>query len=114
MSTCSVAWKNNHIEIIAQQLLHDKTKVEKLTTIEQVRDSITYFKIKGSRAITMASAMGLALWSQAKQSNNLELFLDEFQKQRDYLISSKPASTQMVTATTARIVQKVKKSKKRD
>ncbi|KGA97112.1 methylthioribose-1-phosphate isomerase [Alkalihalobacillus alcalophilus ATCC 27647 = CGMCC 1.3604] len=109
MTIQSVEWKNDAIVILDQQQLPNEIIYEHLTTIEHVWESITYLKVRGAPAIGIVAAFGLALWARSKQSNHLELFLDEFEKQRDYLASSRPTAVNLFWAID-RIVKKVKRA----
>ncbi|WP_100407042.1 S-methyl-5-thioribose-1-phosphate isomerase [Bacillus solitudinis] len=110
MSLSPIEWKDDHVVILDQQKLPHETLFEKLTTIEQVWDAITYLKVRGAPAIGIVAAYGLVLWARAKQSNTLELFLDEFHKQRDYLASSRPTAVNLFWAID-RMVRKVNTAK---
>ncbi|WP_088102369.1 S-methyl-5-thioribose-1-phosphate isomerase [Halalkalibacter urbisdiaboli] len=106
MNILPIEWKGDHVVILDQQQLPHSTSYEKLKTIEQVWDSITYLKVRGAPAIGIVAAFGLVLWAQSKQSNTLELFLDEFHKQGDFLASSRPTAVNLFWALD-RMVRKV-------
>ncbi|KMK76084.1 S-methyl-5-thioribose-1-phosphate isomerase [Alkalihalobacillus pseudalcaliphilus] len=106
MTIQSVRWDKDSVLILDQQKLPHEVTFERATTIEQVWEAITYLKVRGAPAIGIAAAFGLALWAQAKQSNQLDLFLSEFIAQRDYLASSRPTAINLFWAID-RMTQKV-------
>ncbi|MDV2884177.1 S-methyl-5-thioribose-1-phosphate isomerase [Alkalihalophilus pseudofirmus] len=101
MTIQSVEWnqETNVLRILDQRQLPHKVIFIDAVSIEEVWEAITFLKVRGAPAIGIAAAFGLVLWSEGKQSNQLELFLDELEAKRDYLATSRPTAVNLFWAT---------------
>ncbi|KYG32151.1 hypothetical protein [Alkalihalobacillus trypoxylicola] len=88
MSLETVVWQKDHLTILNHQQLPNKISFENLFNIEQVWQSINFLKVAGDEDICLVAGYGLALWAHSKHSNQLPLFLDEFEQQSLYLATS--------------------------
>lgn len=95
----SVDWKGDHILLLDQQKLPHKTEFIKLTTIEEVWESIHSLKVRGAPAIGITAAFGLALWAKSfKEKENFLGFYYELEEKRSYLESSRPTAVNLAWA----------------
>jgi methylthioribose-1-phosphate isomerase len=95
----SVQWKDDHILLLDQQKLPHVTEFIKLTTIEDVWESIHSLKVRGAPAIGITAAFGLALWAQSfKEKENFLGFFYELENNRRYLESSRPTAVNLAWA----------------
>lgn len=94
----SLRYKGNHLLLLDQQQLPHHTVYINVTTVEQVFDCIKKLKVRGAPAIGIAAAFGLVLWGKANTSLPLNLFHEEFEKQREYLASSRPTAVNLFWA----------------
>jgi methylthioribose-1-phosphate isomerase len=94
----SVRYRGNHVLLLDQQQLPHNTVYLNVTTIEHVWDAISKLKVRGAPAIGIAAAFGLTLWSHTETETNLEVFLQNLKKQRDYLASSRPTAVNLFWA----------------
>jgi methylthioribose-1-phosphate isomerase len=95
----SVQWKGDHILLLDQQKLPHVTEFIKLTTIEDVWESIHSLKVRGAPAIGITAAFGLALWAQSfKEKENFLGFFYELENKRSYLESSRPTAVNLAWA----------------
>ncbi|MET3696487.1 initiation factor 2B subunit1/2 family protein [Bacillus oleivorans] len=86
----SVEWKDNYIQLLNQQALPERTEYLKLTSIEEVYDSIVTLKVTEERDIRVTAAFGLALAALAYPACDLEEWRAQLKADRDYLEKSNP------------------------
>ncbi|WP_368504633.1 hypothetical protein AB3N04_02850 [Alkalihalophilus sp. As8PL] len=110
MSSLSVDWNDttHSLKVIDQRYIPQKEVYHELRSIEQVWEAITFQKIQKHSEVEVASAFGLVLWSQFKQSNQLDLFLDELCAKRDYLCTSKQANGSISTSVNRVVTRALK------
>jgi len=105
----SIEWNDGKLLLLDQTKLPVEVIVEEQTTVEQVWDSIKQLKVRGAPAIGVAGAYGLYVAMRDKASLKGEAFLEEMQKQADYLDSSRPTAVNLSWALK-RVVQSVRES----
>ncbi len=82
--------------ILDQSLLPNQEKFLHLTTAEQVFYAITLLKVRGSHAIGMAGAFGLAMCMNRFKARNLQAFDKEFLRVKRYLYISRPTAVNLM------------------
>ena len=86
---------NDALMIIDQTKLPGKTEIIALHTAQEMWDAIYLLQVRGAPAIGVAAAMGIYLLSKKMPKDSFESFYKEFQKQKDFLDSSRPTAVNL-------------------
>ena len=86
---------NKELVIIDQTLLPGKTEIIHLKEAQEIWDAIYLLKVRGAPAIGVAAAMGLYILADKIEAANYDDFYKEFEKQRDFLDSSRPTAVNL-------------------
>ncbi|KAA0546655.1 S-methyl-5-thioribose-1-phosphate isomerase [Bacillus sp. BGMRC 2118] len=94
----SVIWKDTYISLLDQQRLPLETTYIELTNLEDVWDAIVTLKVRGAPAIGITAAYGLALAASQYEYDNVASFLEQLQKDKEYLANSRPTAVNLAWA----------------
>lgn len=85
------------IEIIDQTLLPLEVKLIKIKKAEEMWNAIYLLQVRGAPAIGVFAAYAIYVLAveTAKKTSNLDEFLGEFEKYRNYLNSSRPTAVNL-------------------
>ncbi len=83
------------VVIIDQTKLPGKTEIISLKTAQEIWDAIYLLKVRGAPAIGVAAAFGIYVLAEAIDTRDYDLFLAEFQKQKEYLDSARPTAVNL-------------------
>lgn len=87
--------KEGALVIIDQTLLPGKTEVIRLKTAQEIWDAIYLLKVRGAPAIGVAAAFGIYVLALQIESEDYQMFYEEFVKQKDYLNSARPTAVNL-------------------
>lgn len=87
--------EDNSIVIIDQTLLPGRTELIRLRTAREIWDAIYLLKVRGAPAIGVTAAFGIYLLAKGIDTENYEVFYQEFVKQKDYLNSARPTAVNL-------------------
>lgn len=87
--------ENGAVVIIDQTKLPGTTEIISLKTAEEIWDAIYLLKVRGAPAIGVTAAFGIYLLAKKIQTDDFDTFYQEFQKQKDYLDSSRPTAVNL-------------------
>ncbi|MDA3951717.1 MAG: S-methyl-5-thioribose-1-phosphate isomerase [Spirochaeta sp.] len=91
----SIEWTDGKLSLLDQTQLPVDVTVEEQTSVEQVWDSIKKLKVRGAPAIGVAGAYGLVVAMRDKTTLDAGAFMDELQRNADYLDSSRPTAVNL-------------------
>ncbi|NLM44099.1 MAG: S-methyl-5-thioribose-1-phosphate isomerase [Clostridiales bacterium] len=94
----SIKWGEDDLIILDQTKLPEKTEFITLKTVEEVWDAIKKLKVRGAPAIGIAAAYGLYVSIRDLKAECFEEFYKEFEKNADYLASSRPTAVNLFWA----------------
>lgn len=94
----SVKWSDDSLIILDQTLLPEKTEFITLKTVSDVYDAILHLKVRGAPAIGIAAAYGIYVAIMNNNYNSFEEFFTDFNKQKEYLASSRPTAVNLFWA----------------
>jgi len=94
----SVRYENGTLTILDQTKLPTETVFLTITTIEEVWDAIKKLKVRGAPAIGIAAAYGLLLGIKDAPEDSFSSFYEVFERQADYLASSRPTAVNLFWA----------------
>lgn len=94
----SVSWNGNSISLLNQTKLPTEVEYKTLASITDVWESIVALEVRGAPAIGITAAFGLALSAKNYETDNIQQFLANLQKDRDYLASSRPTAVNLFWA----------------
>lgn len=83
--------------ILDQTLLPNQEKYITITTAEQLFYAITLLKVRGSHAIGISAALGLAMCMNRFETNDLRALESEFLRVKRYLAISRPSAVDLFT-----------------
>lgn len=87
--------ENSALVILDQTKLPGKAELIRLHTAEEIWDAVYLLKVRGAPAIGVAAAFGIYLLSKKIDTEDYEVFYEEFCKQKDYLNSSRPTAVNL-------------------
>ncbi len=87
--------ENSALVIIDQTKLPAMTEIVNLKTAEEIWDAIYLLKVRGAPAIGVAAAFGIYLLAKKIETDDYEIFYQEFCKQKEYLNSSRPTAVNL-------------------
>ena len=96
--TVSLDDKNHALVIIDQTLLPGEIKMLSLTDIEDIWEAIYLLKVRGAPAIGVSAAIGVYLEADKVQTEDMEVFCEEFLKAKNYLATSRPTAVNLFWA----------------
>ena len=96
--TVSLDDKNHALVIIDQTLLPGEIKMLSLTEIEDIWEAIYLLKVRGAPAIGVSAAIGVYLEADKVQTENMNVFCQEFLKAKNYLATSRPTAVNLFWA----------------
>ena len=96
--TVSLDEKNHALVIIDQTLLPGEIKMLSLTEIEDIWQAIYLLKVRGAPAIGVSAAIGVYLAADKVQTEDMEVFCQEFLKAKNYLATSRPTAVNLFWA----------------
>jgi len=91
----AVSWQSNELYLLDQTQLPQTTTIEKMVTGDDVWQAIYQLKVRGAPAIGVAAAYGICLAMKPFLNLALAEFLNELQRQSDYLDSSRPTAVNL-------------------
>ncbi|MCH1627564.1 S-methyl-5-thioribose-1-phosphate isomerase [Fredinandcohnia quinoae] len=91
----SVDWKDTYITILDQTKLPLEIDFIDLVTIQDVWNSITSLKVRGSAAIGITAAFGLALSASNYELETITEFRSLLEQDRNFLDSTRPTDTNL-------------------
>lgn len=94
----SVRYENGILTILDQTKLPTETVFLTITTIEEAWDAIKKLKVRGAPAIGIAAAYGLLLGIKDAPEDSFSSFFEVFERQADYLASSRPTAVNLFWA----------------
>lgn len=96
--TVSLDDKNHALVIIDQTLLPGEIKMLSLTDIEDIWEAIYLLKVRGAPAIGVSAAIGVYLEADKVQTEDMDVFCEEFLKAKNYLATSRPTAVNLFWA----------------
>lgn len=87
--------ENSALVILDQTLLPGKAELISLHTGEEIWDAIYLLKVRGAPAIGVAAAFGIYLLAKGIDTQDYDVFYEEFCKQKDYLNSARPTAVNL-------------------
>ena len=105
--TVALADERDAIVIIDQTLLPGETKLIDLKTGEEIWNAIYLLQVRGAPAIGVCAGFGIYLLMKHSKAQTEEEFLEELNKNADYLNSSRPTAVNLSWALE-RMKKKVK------
>ncbi|MEW4217935.1 S-methyl-5-thioribose-1-phosphate isomerase [Rossellomorea marisflavi] len=91
----SLEWHEDHLVILDQQKLPGAVEYVHLYTIKDYYDAIITLKVRGAPAIGITAAYGLAQAAGEYETESLEEFKTWFEKEKQYLLSSRPTAVNL-------------------
>lgn len=93
----TVALEDNEasVVIIDQTLLPGRTQLIHLKTAEEIWDAIYLLKVRGAPAIGVAAAFGIYILAKGIDTEDYDVFYNDFMKQKEYLNSSRPTAVNL-------------------
>ncbi len=83
------------IAIIDQTLLPGRTEIIYLRTAKEIWEAIYLLRVRGAPAIGVAAAFGIYLLAEGIDTQDYNVFREEFVKQKEYLNSSRPTAVNL-------------------
>ena len=93
--TVTLDENGNSVIIIDQTKLPGEIVIKKLSTAKEIWDAIYRLEVRGAPAIGVAAAMGISVLANQIEALEYAEFYAEFQKQKDYLNSSRPTAVNL-------------------
>lgn len=87
--------ENSALKLIDQTKLPQKTEIITLKTGEEIWNAIYLLKVRGAPAIGIAAAFGIYLLAKQIDTDNYEIFYQEFGRQKEYLNSARPTAVNL-------------------
>ena len=102
--------KNDAVVIIDQTKLPSSIELLSLKTAQEIWDAIYLLKVRGAPAIGVAAAYGIYVLAKQIQTEDYDIFYQEFVKRKEYLDSSRPTAVNLSWALN-RMLNVVKEHK---
>lgn len=87
--------QNNALVIIDQTKLPNEEVIRNLKTKEEIYDAIKTLKLRGAPCIGVSAAVAMAVLSNDSRACGEEAFINEFEQNADYLVSSRPTAVNL-------------------
>ena len=94
-ATVTLLDAENAIEIIDQTKLPGTIELIRLKSAQEIWDAIYLLKVRGAPAIGVAAGFGIYLLAKEIETEDYEVFYETFQKQKEYLNSSRPTAVNL-------------------
>ena len=94
-ATVTLLDAENAIEIIDQTKLPGTIELIRLKSAQEIWNAIYLLKIRGAPAIGVAAGFGIYLLAKEIETEDYEVFYEAFQKQKEYLNSSRPTAVNL-------------------
>lgn len=86
---------NSALVILDQTKLPGAAELIRLRTAQEIWDAIYLLKVRGAPAIGVAAAFGIYLLAKGIETQEYDIFHEEFCKQKDYLNSARPTAVNL-------------------
>ncbi len=86
---------NDALVILDQTKLPGRAELASLHTGEEIWDAIYLLKVRGAPAIGVAAAFGIYLLSKKIETQDYDVFYEEFCRQKNYLNSARPTAVNL-------------------
>lgn len=83
------------VVIIDQTKLPGRTEIIRLKSAQEIWNAIYLLQVRGAPAIGVAAAFGIYVLADAVETEEYDVFLKEFQKQKEYLDSARPTAVNL-------------------
>lgn len=93
--TVELDGQDKAVLIIDQTKLPGKTEIIRLKSAQEIWDAIYLLRVRGAPAIGVAAAFGIYVLADGIETEAYDVFLEEFQKQREYLDSARPTAVNL-------------------
>lgn len=93
--TVSLDDENSAVLIIDQTKLPGKIEILALKTAQEIWDAIYLLQVRGAPAIGVAAAYGIYVLAKGIDTEEFDVFYEEFRKQKEYLDSSRPTAVNL-------------------
>ncbi len=90
--------QEDELILLDQTLLPNKKAYLHLSTIKEIWDAIYHLKVRGAPAIGIAAAYGIYLETKKSKAVTFPELYDDFQKNKQYLASSRPTAVNLFWA----------------
>lgn len=94
-ATVTLLDAENAIEIIDQTKLPGTIELIRLKSAQEIWNAIYLLKVRGAPAIGVAAGFGIYLLAKEIETEDYEVFYKAFQKQKEYLNSSRPTAVNL-------------------
>ena len=94
-ATVTLLEAENAIEIIDQTKLPGTIELIRLKSAQEIWNAIYLLKVRGAPAIGVAAGFGIYLLAKEIETEDYEVFYEAFQKQKEYLNSSRPTAVNL-------------------
>ncbi len=96
----TVKWgpEKKSVDIIDQTLLPGTIKRIQIATAEEIYEAIKKLRVRGAPAIGVCAAYGMAVLSNSYEASDYAGFLMSFERDKDYLASSRPTAVNLFWA----------------
>lgn len=94
-ATVTLLDAENAIEIIDQTKLPGTIELIRLKSAQEIWDAIYLLKVRGAPAIGVVAGFGIYLLAKEIETEDYEVFYETFQKQKEYLNSSRPTAVNL-------------------
>ena len=98
LDTVRLSGDRNCLEILDQTLLPGTVKVLRLEKTEDIFEAIKYLRVRGAPAIGVCAGYAMALAASRIDTQDYEVFLAEFMRQKTYLAASRPTAVNLFWA----------------
>lgn len=95
IDTVTLDDENSAVVIIDQTKLPGTVEILHLKTAQEIWDAIYLLQVRGAPAIGVAAAYGIYVLAKGIETEDYTAFCKEFQKQKDYLDSSRPTAVNL-------------------
>lgn len=95
IDTVTLDDENSAVVIIDQTKLPGTVEILNLKTAQEIWDAIYLLQVRGAPAIGVAAAYGIYVLAKGIETEDYAAFCTEFQKQKEYLDSSRPTAVNL-------------------
>ena len=94
----TIAWQDDHLEILDQTLLPTQTRYRQLRRIEEAFEAIQKLRVRGAPLIGITAAYGLYLGVRTPEFGSGAEFFRALEEQSAYLAAARPTAVNLVWA----------------
>ena len=98
LNTVILADNKKEMIIVDQTLLPGRIQYLRLSLAKDIWDAIYLLKVRGAPAIGIAAAYGIYILSSQIETDDMNIFREHFNKQKEYLASSRPTAVNLFWA----------------